>query len=237
MDHTFRTLKPFIDINTGDIKSGGPEKPIRIVGSAGVVPFDIIDSEIQFLLGYDPNDRLWKCFGGGKEKSDTGPREIAHREVMEEACTEDSKKCYLDQSILSKLKKGDGVCIPKAYKDKYNNTIWNNFYFIQMDKQRWVKKFAQDKTDEINVSKIKRNEVTKMKWFDIKTIFNDQEKFKLHPPLYAIIRDHYKELLKLLISTQKQGKTIRGGSNLFEKLLLVKKEKQINEHITKILLI
>lgn len=183
--------------------SGGPEQ-INNYSSAGIVPYHYDGNNIYFLLGYDPNDQQWKCFGGSKESEDlNNPRNTAYRETVEETCQWPGyNKCYLhlNSDIKPKLYNGRGICIPKSYIDANKNGTWNNFYFISIDKQKWQREFGDNK-DDIPVSNIQKNEVNRMKWFTKDEIDKygqkrkDNPRGQIHAPLFAIIRDHYNDIL------------------------------------------
>jgi len=142
------------------------------------------------LLGFDPHQKQWKYFGGGKESIDNNSRSTAYRETVEETCKETNlHDCYIDTSIIrTGLENGNGLCIPK-FND--STKMWNNFYFIKLD---------MHKSLEIDVTGIENNEVTKMKWFDLnelETLKSDTTQKntkipsgKIHPPIIGIIRDH-----------------------------------------------
>ena len=148
----------------GNTIIGGPEKSILSeVTGGGIIPYDN-DGAIHFLLGYNPNDLKWKWFGGGREITDTNPREIAYREALEETCKiSNANDCYLPfmPYIINALENGNGLCIPVNLT---GTNLWSNVYFIKISKPDWVMKYGKDNVD-IPLGQIKDNEVSKMQWF------------------------------------------------------------------------
>lgn len=54
--------------------------------SAGMLPINVINGELYFLLGKDRNDNSWSDFGGRAEECDGGNcKETAAREFLEES--------------------------------------------------------------------------------------------------------------------------------------------------------
>lgn len=182
-------------------KSGGPEREFPEVGGAGVLPYDIVDDKIYFLLGYDPHwfQKQWKVFGGGKDKVDHNQRETAYREALEEACDGQTfKTCLLPlRSVIKKeLSKGTPVlCIPVQHT---KTGKWTNFYFVRIDRKQWIK---ENGSDDITLPEhfILRNEVNHIRWFTEKEIVNE-EVGKIHEPILIIFREHRNELNKMLRS-------------------------------------
>ena len=178
--------------------SGGNEKSLLEIEAAGTIPCHYKDNKVYLLLGFDPHQKQWKYFGGGKETIDTNSRSTAYRETFEETCKETNpNNCYIDLTIIKNgLENGNGLCLPK-----FNGSTkkWNNFYFIKLD---------MHKSLEIDVNGIANNEVTKMKWFDLaelETLKSDtyQKTIKLpsgkiHPPIVGIVRDHSNKIRSFL---------------------------------------
>lgn len=190
--------------------SGGPEKTkMNDVNGANIIPYTQINGTIIFLLGYDPNESIWKAFGGKKDLTkDTTVRAIAFREVMEESCKYDRiNKKYLQNTsflplkqIKDSLNNGNGVVIPKY--DRQRTKLWNNFYFIEIDFDDWKQLTYDNQSNitglnDIRITGIENNEVNRIKWFKNDEIYGSN-KFKIHPPLAAIFRDHYNELITKL---------------------------------------
>lgn len=192
------SMKPNSNNTSGDL-----EQNLNNIEAAGIIPY-YIDSlnKCYFLLGYDPHDKCWKYFGGGKENEDHTTRNVAYREMIEETCQEYGSFCYLDfalQNIRNDLQNGNTLCIPKLNQ---LTGKWNNFYFIKIDINQWLLK--HNNKYDIPVTGIMRNEVNRIKWFStdefteiIKNNLNDAKQTKwlfsegkIHPPIFAIFRDH-----------------------------------------------
>lgn len=231
--------------------SGGPEKIFNEIEAAGIIPFDIVNNECYFLLGYDPNQKQWKYFGGGKEHYDTNPRQTAFREFKEETC-QVGGMCYLEEFVLpiqDLITNGKALCIPKLNSQSQE---WNNFYFTRIDKKKFL--------DNRNITGIQNNEVTQMIWFSGSSISAIKDSFqttikhkegKIHPPIIAIFRDHTicDELKKLAgpqpttitkLCKQCQKHNQLGTSEFCSKAcqdFFIKQQKEINDLLSNLNLI
>ena len=197
-----------IDNQNGRQTSGGNEKSLSEIEAAGVIPCHYMDNQVHMLLGFDPKQKQWKYFGGGKEPIDNNARSTAYRETVEETCKETNlRDCYIDTTVMrTGLENGNGLCIPKLNTSP-KSMKWNNFYFIKLDID--TNKFKLSNHYEIDVKGIENDEVIKIKWFnlnELETLKDDTEQKytkipsgKIHPPIIGIIRDHI-DKIKLIFS-------------------------------------
>jgi len=190
--------------------SGGPEKTkMSEVNGANIIPYTNKNGTPLFLLGFDPNESIWKAFGGKKDiNNDKTVRSIAKRETMEESSKYDplnhrykTNTSFLPlKSIAHSLKQGNGVVIPKY--DRQKTQLWNNFYFIEIDLNEWKRltnKYQGNVNglSDIKINGIEDNEVNRIRWFNNSDIYGSNN-FRIHPPLSAIFRDHYNDLITKL---------------------------------------
>jgi hypothetical protein len=187
---------PMNEINT----VGGVEKDRKEIGSAGIIPYDLINGKLYYLLGFDPYfmQKQWKVFGGGVDKVDKNQRETAYREAVEEACDAKTlKKCYFDiKKIKTDLINGSGVlCVPVLNSHSKSNK-WTNFYFIRINKEKWV----QDNSGydiKIPHNFILRNEVNRMRWFTEEEIL-DEIVGKIHEPILILFKERGEQVKREL---------------------------------------
>lgn len=165
--------------------------PINKIVGAGIVPYAIDDNgEIHFMIGFDPNRKMWTFFGGHRDPNE--PVKInAMREYMEESCEKRKQaNCHAinPNLIIDKLNGGECVAIPTLYKRK---NMWTIFFFVEtpfitdgMRKQNGILKKRVDHT------RIQEGEVDAVGWLTRNEMVRRGHRYRggsIFPPLFNIM--------------------------------------------------